>query len=524
MEQIEMKKHKVGVLAVAGTIYTFCCAGAYGIEDMMPYSGPGMAILVLCILPFIWAYPHCFACAELGSAIPEEGGIYKWVQRAFGEFWGFMEGYWMIIVNYLFIPTLVLMGGDYMGTYFEWSWGGIMVYKVVIILVFAYINWRGVRDVALVSTAMSVAIFAAFMCIIVIGFSNWQFNPIDPFVPEGESVIMSASYAFAIGTWMYGGYSQMGNMAGELENPQVIPKALMIAMPLILLTYIPTTLAGLASIGNWEEWGTDGISWIQIAAQAGTAWALIFVFIGFLGLVSIFNSYLGASARTIFVMAEDNLAPKIFKRRSPKTDVPEIALLSIVLVSLALCDLEFSFIATLTVTVGFLASGALMLSAWQLRRTAPDMPRPFKTNMPDWMFGAMCWMVVVACVVFLYLNGTDYFFFGTLVAMAGPLVYWYTKRSYGGMDTEGGVKQLTRGDLKPFSVLYAIIAGLSVGAFFFYPLYDDPGYYEYRYGSEDFFYTLVNGIGIIAVVSAILAIVFYRLYKSAMPKESREEV
>ncbi|MCL1983309.1 MAG: APC family permease [Clostridiales bacterium] len=507
-EKKVLKKHKLGVFAVAGTIYTFCCAGAYGIEDMIPYGGPGMTILALCVLPFIWAYPQALVCAELGSAIPEEGGIYKWIQRAFGEFWGFLGGYWLILVNYLFVPTLVLMGGDYMGTYFGWPQAGIVVYKILIILVFGYINWRGLKDVAILSTIMAIIIFIAFMCIIVIGFSKWQYNPVEPFVPEGQGVMMSASYAFAIGMWMYAGYTQMGNVAGELENPQVIPKALMVAMPVIILTYIPTTVAGLASYGHWEEWGTDGVSWIQIAGQGGPVWGAIFVGVGFLGLISIFNSYLGTSARTIFVMAEDNLAPKIFRQYNKKTGVPEVALLSIVVVSVILSMFEFSFIATLTVTVGFLEKGAFMAAAIYLRHKEPDMPRPFKVGMSNSLFTAMCVMFLCVEVLFLYLNGTDYFFFGALAAATGPLVYWLSKKSI------GGGHLLARKDLKPFSILFAIIALIAAGGFFFFPFYDDPSYFEWRYGSESVLGTLVTCIGILAAVSAVLAVVFYTVSKN----------
>jgi len=510
-----MKKHKLGVFAVAGTIYTFCCSGAYGIEDMIPSGGPGMTILALCVLPFIWAYPQAMICSELGSAIPEEGGVYIWVQRAFGEFWGFQAGYWLILINYLFEPTLIILAGDYVGTAFGWSWGATFAFKAGLILFFGYINWRGITDVSFVSTGLAIIVFLAFMCLIVIGATHWQYNPLEPFIPEGESVWMSAGYAFVIGMWMYGGYSQMGNVAGELENPQVIPKALMIALPLSILTYIPTTIVGLASYGQWEDWGTDGVSWVAVAGQAGPIWAGIFVVIAFLGQVSLFNSYLGTSARTIFVMAFDNLAPKIFTRCSKKTGVPDVALLSIIITSLILCTFEFSIIVTLTVTVIFLESGVMMLAAMILRKTEPDMPRPFKVGMPDGLFSAMCIMVVAVCFIFLFLNGTDYFVFGMVVALSGPFLFWLLKKSYGGIGVGNkNVKALSYGDMKPIAVMFFLCAALSVIGFFFFPLYDDPYFFEDIYGIPGIFNIFITLIGIMAVVSAVFGIIFYRTYKS----------
>jgi amino acid transporter len=66
--------------------------GAFGIEEMISASGPGLTLLMLIVLPFIWAGPQALVSAELGSAIPEAGGFYKWVQRGLGEFWAFQAG------------------------------------------------------------------------------------------------------------------------------------------------------------------------------------------------------------------------------------------------------------------------------------------------------------------------------------------------------------------------------------------------------------------------------------------------
>ena len=83
-----LKQHKVGIIGIVGMIYAMTAAGAYGIEDMVSSSGPGMTVIMLFVLPLIWAFPIALASSELGSAIPDECGFYRWVQRALGEFWG----------------------------------------------------------------------------------------------------------------------------------------------------------------------------------------------------------------------------------------------------------------------------------------------------------------------------------------------------------------------------------------------------------------------------------------------------
>ncbi|MCL1983312.1 MAG: APC family permease [Clostridiales bacterium] len=511
LENMEgLKKQKVGVLGIVGIIYTMCCAGAYGVEEMISLSGPGMTVLALCVLPFIWAYPQAIACAELGSAIPEEGGCYVWMQRAFGEFWGFQMGYWMIIINYLFVPTMIVLAGNYVGTPLGWSTAGIFAFKMALIAIFGYVNWRGVKDVSVVSTAMSIIIFIAFLGIIAIGLTHWQYNPIEPFVADEDAVLMSAGYAFVIGMWMYGGYSMIGNVAGELENPQVIPKALMIAMPLIMCTYIPSVVAGVAAVGRWEEWGTDGVSWVDVGNAAAPVFGVIFVGIAVIGHISIFNSYLGTTSRTIFVMSMDKLAPKVFSRCSKKTGVPDVALLSIIIACIIFSTFDFAVIVMLTVEASFLMVGGIMLSVLVLRNKEPYAGRPFKSGMPNWLFNAMCVMVLVICVVFMYLNGTDYFLFGTAIVFFGPLLYWLLKKSY---QSKKGAKAMNPGDKKKISFLFFLVAVLCAVGYLFLPWYDDPEWFEEVYGIPGILQMYFNGIGIIAIVSAILGAIFYAVHK-----------
>ena len=79
LELVDMK-----VWVAVFMVFSFVCSGGFGIEDMVSGSGPGFAILLLIILPFLWGLPQALVCSELGSAIPEDGGLYRWSRRANG--------------------------------------------------------------------------------------------------------------------------------------------------------------------------------------------------------------------------------------------------------------------------------------------------------------------------------------------------------------------------------------------------------------------------------------------------------
>lgn len=77
------------------TALTFFCVagGAYGLEDAVGAGGPMLALLALLLVPWLWSLPAALMTAELSAAMPEDGGYVVWVERAFGRFWGFVEGW-----------------------------------------------------------------------------------------------------------------------------------------------------------------------------------------------------------------------------------------------------------------------------------------------------------------------------------------------------------------------------------------------------------------------------------------------
>lgn len=89
-----LKKHTMKPFQIAFLLFCLVAAGAFGIEDMIPTSGPGLTLTMLVLFAIIWAYPICQIVSELSALMPSEGGIYVWVKEALGEFWGFCMSWW----------------------------------------------------------------------------------------------------------------------------------------------------------------------------------------------------------------------------------------------------------------------------------------------------------------------------------------------------------------------------------------------------------------------------------------------
>ena len=107
MENTGLQKKKVRLVPIVFMMYMFISGGAFGIEDMIGFAGPGITFIMLLVLPVIWAYPYGLICTEMGAKYTEDSGMYGWIKRALGKFAAYMAGWSMTLANY--IDTAVYM-------------------------------------------------------------------------------------------------------------------------------------------------------------------------------------------------------------------------------------------------------------------------------------------------------------------------------------------------------------------------------------------------------------------------------
>jgi amino acid transporter len=551
-----IKKHNLSTMTVVFMIYSLVAAGCYGIEDMIPASGPGLSLIMLIVLPFVWGLPFGLVASELGSARPQEGGYYKWVQEALGEFWGFMAGWWRTISIYIDNTLYVVLAGGYVAgiiagdnPYLEF---GI---KLVMILIFTAINLRGVRDVGIVATILSILVILAFLMVAVIGFINWSGNPFDPLTAEpiesGSDWIFYIGGGLAVGMWMYSGYESMSTIAGELEDPQVISRATLISVPIIMLTYIIPTMAALAafkgegeafSFVNWSsESGGGAIGYSEVAAHfVGPAFGLFFVVVAVAAQCLIFNSYIASGSRGFFALAEDKLAPGFLVKVDKKHGVPYIAVISVAVVNIVLCMIPFE---TLIVVDVFLLISSYILvyvSAMILRKRLPASDYKFRIPGGFGFLVVLCVVPMIIAFSSFLINGTDYFIGGMIGIITGPILYAVWKWMKGGLAKKDPVAyplnpktKLAIGDMNRMTILFGILCIIGIVGCFFLPWYEGDwahGYYPDAYSNVPFMFwevdlpffqnwdLMISAIKVGTVVSGALTAVFFVLGRVFEPK------
>src|SRR4051812_30936287 len=290
-------------------ILFFCTSGGpYTTETLVHSVGPGLGLLILLILPLIWSLPEVLIVGELASMLPEEGGYYRWVDRAFGQFWAFQNGWltWMYsLVDMAIYPVLF---NQYLHFFvpnldkrFEW------VISLAVIWGAAFINLRGAVRVGFTSIIAGIFVMGGFLVLSLCSLPHMAHIPWQPFSSENGKGFGGLAVGISIALWNYIGWDNASTVQGEVTDAsRNYPRALAIALPLVTLGYFIPLLCALAAT-DWTKWSEGG--WPQIAvAAAGAAGLWIAGWIALGGMVSalaLFNALLLAYSRIPFVMAND---------------------------------------------------------------------------------------------------------------------------------------------------------------------------------------------------------------------------
>ncbi len=410
-------------------MFSYTTGGPFGLEDMVTTSGPGMTLIYLLVLPFFWCIPVSLVSAELTTAMPVEGGFYRWTREAFGDFWGFLAGWWNWSASFLLGGAYAVLFTDYLVYYFPsiTGWKHYIV-SVALIAVITWVNVRGIQMVGKVATALEIFIFVPVMTMIVMAFMRWHHNPFVPLIPPHQPTFKIFGVGLALGLWLYSGYEQLSTVAEEVENPQrAYPRALALVVPLSIAAYFLPTLAGLASAGEWQNWHTGFFS--DAARLIGGPWLGTWMTLAaMVANVALLNSTVLTTTRMPFAMAEDGYLPAILTRKHSRYGTPWLAIVVSAVIYGLLAWQSLGQLISVYIWLRSATTVLTVLSAWKLRRTRPNMPRTFL--IPGGSAGLVYVVAAPVIMALVALLGSDRFaVIGGAIAMAlGPVVYAAVRR------------------------------------------------------------------------------------------------
>jgi len=353
----------------------FCVAGGpYGLEDTVGAAGPMFALLALLVLPWLWSFPTALMTAELSSAMPEEGGYVVWVERAFGRFWGFQEGWLSWLTSFadnalypvMFVDYLAYLSGD-LHPADRWLIG------VTFTAAITWLNIRGIQLVGASSVIFGLLVLAPFAVLVFLGTPQ-----VDPSRWLAQSGQLEWALFLSVLLWNTCGWDNAGCCAGEVQRPhRTYPRAMASTVVLVTLVYLLPTAVGVGVDAEWNLWQEGYFP--KVAAQIGGPWLGTWLTVtGLVSAVGLFSALLCTSARVPYAMSARGTLPALFKKLHPRHATPWVAIL-VNSAGVALL-IPFSFQDLVQVDM-FLYALALVLEfaalVW-LRFKAPEMARPYR--------------------------------------------------------------------------------------------------------------------------------------------------
>jgi len=417
-------KRSLGWKSLLCVVYVTICSGPFGLEEFVTTVGPGMAFILLLIIPILWGLPLLFMSAELSSALPVEGGLYRWVKTAFGDFWGFQAGWWWWISSFLDCAIYAVLVADYF-TFFNPQMSALTHWGIALAVIwfFTLLNIRGVEIVGTSSILFVLFMTLPFIVMILLGAPQISHNPFTPLMPEDKSLTAVLSSGLLMGIWFISGFEGVGTAAEEIKNSErAIARSLLLIFPLVLLSYGLPILVSLAVDSNWQNWKSGHFA--KIAETIGGPFLGSWVSMaGVISNMALFSTWLLSYSRIPFAMAHDGYLPKAITRVSPKYGTPVTAIIVSGVIYSIFAWGDFQSLVIINIWVILCGIFLEFFALAKLRRSHPELPRYFRV--PGGKIGL--WLTVICPVALglfaMFASATEEIIAGAIAGATGPVAF-----------------------------------------------------------------------------------------------------
>ncbi|XTZ16153.1 amino acid permease [Micromonospora echinospora] len=371
------------------------------------HAGPG--VVVSFAIAGLVALLAALCYAELASSVPAAGSAYTYAYATMGEIVAWIIG-WDLLLEFALGSAVVARGwSGYLAELFNLpaAWFGeegsvVNVGAIGIVLLLGVVAIVGIRESARVTNVLVLVKVAICVFVIVAGAFFVKAANLTPFIPPAEEAgagetglrqpVTQAIFgmepsvfgfagvltAAAVVFFAYTGFEAVANLGEETRNPRRdLPLGLLGTLLIATVLYIGVSLVVVGMV-PYDE--IDRGAPIAAAFESvGAGWAAVLVSIAAVaGLTSVILVQLVAMGRIGFAVARDGLIPPAVAKVHPRWGTPyRITAMMTVLVALLAGFLPLTALADL-VSIGALCAFVLVsLAVPILRRTRPDLDRPF---------------------------------------------------------------------------------------------------------------------------------------------------
>ncbi|WP_430611416.1 APC family permease [Enterococcus sp. DIV0876] len=324
--------------------------------------------------------------AELATAIPETGGPIRYIEKIYGKLPSFLLGWAQSIIYFpANVAALSIIFATQCINLFHLSSHYLIPLSILTALSVTCINLLGTKAAASVQSFTLAIKLIPIALIIVAGLvlpGQVEVSLVDFSSNNQQSVLAGISSALLATLFAYDGWLGVGNVAGEMKQPERdLPKAIIFGLSFVTLVYVLINVAFLKTLPIDQIAG-------NLNSASETALALFGAFGGKLVTIGILISVYGAlngytmtGLRVPYAMALANEIPfsQTFAKLSKRTSAPYAAAILQVSIACIMIFLgTFDLLTDMLVFVMWVFSVLLFIGVMILRKRNPHMHRPYR--------------------------------------------------------------------------------------------------------------------------------------------------
>jgi APA family basic amino acid/polyamine antiporter len=382
------------------------------------YAGP--AVIISMAIAGTVALFTALSFAELGSAIPKQGGTYEFAYEMISPFVAFISGCLWLFGQTVAGAAVSLGLASYFVAMFPFF--SLKVIAVSAALVLTVLNLIGTRHSAMVNNIL-VLIKIVILCLFV-GFGVFQVNShnYSQFAPNGfVGILQGAGFIF----FAYLGFGRIAALGEEVKNPKrTLPLAILLALIISVVLYVVTGLVA-TGLQDYRILAGSGSPLTDAARATGNFTLIATISFGALvATASVLLTNLIGLSRVSFAMARKGQLPKSLATIHPKLGTPYVS----ILITGALMAV-LAFVADLRQTAAITSFSILSthvvlhFSAIRLRKKIPNLKTfkaPFYPLIPS--------LGLASCIILMFSLPTEAWIVWAVVVIAVSVYYLLRKR------------------------------------------------------------------------------------------------
>jgi len=345
--------------------------------------------------------------AELGASMPEAGGHYIYLKKAYGPLVGFLFG-WITFLVYMTggIAALAIAFAEYFGYFFpdlsiqkilfsteiaifnhtfNFSLSMGQLVAVMVILFLSLANYIGLVLGKIIQNVLTVIKIGTILIFVILGFSVGEGTAIRfDLNPSGLSfhqLIVGFGIALIAVAWAFDGWNNINFVAGEVKNPQRnLPRALILGTLSVTILYVLVNYIYLYALPINELTGVVRVAEKSVTVLFGGSWAAVISAAVVISTFGAINGSILTGPRVYYAMAKDKLFFQRVGRVHPRFKTPSFSIfIQALWSSILVLSGTFEQIITFAMFVSIIFWIAAAASVFTLRKKYPDLRRPYKT-------------------------------------------------------------------------------------------------------------------------------------------------